>query len=362
MRKSGIAFLSLGLATVRAQMPVAAGDPGPGQVLAESLERATPHLAAGGFVAAEVQDDAVRYLLAGNPAPRAGIPPERIIFEVGSIAKLVSGLLLAEAVVEHRVALADPIRRWLPASVALDPRVAAITLGELATHTSGLPRLPPNLRVEHPLDPFAAYPVADLYGFLSAYKPAAAPPRPADYSNLGAGLLGYILERVYQEPYGRLVAEKVAIPLGLADTTVLLNEEQQTRLAVPHLGAHPVRPQGAAEVFLGATGLYSTAADLVRLTHVLMLPPDHPLAEAWAIACQPRAAFPAMNGQTGLGVLIAEKPAGPIYWHGGTTAGTRSHLEWSPSQRHALVVLMDSDSIEAMNLVVTLYSLAVPAK
>jgi CubicO group peptidase (beta-lactamase class C family) len=343
-------------------MPVADGESGPGQALAESLGRAAPHLAAGGFVAAEVQDDAVRYLSAGSPAPRAGIPPERIIFEVGSIAKVVSGLLLAQAVVEHRVALADPIGRWLPDGVVLDPRVAAITLGQLATHTSGLPRLPSNLRVHRPLDPFADYPVADLYAFLSAYKPAAAPPRPADYSNLGAGLLGFILERAYQEPYGRLVAEKIAIPLGLADTTVFLDEEQQTRLAVPHLGARPVPPQGAAEVFLGATGLYSTAADLVRLTHVLMLPPDHPLARAWEIARQPRAAFPAMNGETGLGVLIMEKPAGPIYWHGGTTAGTRSHLEWSPSQRHALVVLMDSDSIAAMNLVVTLYTLTEPAK
>jgi CubicO group peptidase (beta-lactamase class C family) len=285
-----------------------------------------------------------------------------VIFEVGSIAKIFSGLVLAQAVVEHRVALADPISRYLPVTLAMDPRVGAITLAQLAAHTSGLPRMPPNLPVQRPLDPFADYSVADLYAFLSAYRPASAGSRPADYSNLGAGLLGHILERVYREPYARLIAEKIALPLELQDTVVVLNEEQRTRLAVPHLGGHAVPPQRAADTFVGATGLYSTAADLVRLTHVLMLPFDHPLAQAWEIARQPQADIPNLNGRAGLGVLIMEKPAGIVYWHGGTTAGTRSHLEWAPAQRRALVVLMNSDSIEAMNLVVTLYALKAPTK
>jgi len=339
--------------TAAATIPAtAAGDP-----LAQALDRGAARLEAGGFVAAEVQDGPVHYLTAGRPGPREGIPPERVIFEIGSITKVFTGLLLAQAVVEHVVALDDPISRYLPSAATPDPAVAGITLEQLATHTSGLPRLPGNLQPANRFDPFADYTVGDLYAFLRGYKPAAPPPRPADYSNLGVGLLGQILALAYHETYAQLIAEKIAQPLHLADTVARLSDEQKSRLATPHAGRRPVAPLHFQDSLVGADGLYSTAADLVRLAHVLMLEFDHPLREAWELARQPRHDFTAMNGKIGLGVLIMAHGGTTVYWHGGTAAGTRTHLEWSPQDKHTLVVLMNSDSIEAMNQVVTLYKL-----
>jgi CubicO group peptidase (beta-lactamase class C family) len=353
------------LASARAQEPLApapAPDPAfPSVAAADPLDpalaRAASLLPAGGMVVAEVRSDGVHYLSVGRAAPVEGIPPERVIFEVGSIAKVFTGLLLAQAVVEHRVALGDPIGRYLPANLALAPAVAAITLEQLATHTAGLPREPPNLAPRDPYDPFAGYSVADLDAFLQTARLPAPLPQPASYSNLGAGLLGHILELAWHESYSRLVAEKIAQPLQLVDTGTELSDEQQGRLATPHRGTAAVRPLRYGDGLVAAGGLYSTAADLVRLTHVLGLAFDHPLREAWALARQPRADFPAMNGKIGLGVLIMERGGRTIYWHGGTAAGSRAHLEWSPADGHVLVVLMNSDSIEAMNSVVTLYQL-----
>jgi D-alanyl-D-alanine-carboxypeptidase/D-alanyl-D-alanine-endopeptidase len=348
----------LGLLLAGLVPPAAAAEGGVDPALAQAADRAAAGLPAGGFVVAESRHGVTGYRAAGRPSPMDGVPPERVIFEIGSITKVFTGLLLAQAVVEHRVALDDPISRYLPPAVTLDPAVAAITLGQLATHTSGLPRLPGNLGSANARDPFADYTEADLYAFLRAYRPTAhAAPAPAEYSNLGAGLLGHLLGLAYGESYGRLVAEKIARPLHLADTVVELSDEQRSRLARPHVGRVQVPPMRYQDTLVGAGGLYSTAADLVRLAHVLLLTFDHPLKDAWELARQPRADFPAMNGQAGLGVLVMSRGGSPIYWHGGTSAGTRTHLEWSPADGHILVVLLNSDSIDAMNAVVTLYQL-----
>ena len=353
MNRSCLAFLLLCCcAPARAQDPVPAA-----AALARAVEQAASRLPAGGLVAAYAQHDDVRYFIAGHPTPTAGLPPERVIFEIGSIGKVFTGLLLAQAVVEHKVALADPISRYVPPSVTMDPGTAAITLEELATHTSGLPRGPDNLRSTDRGSPYAGYTPEDLYAFLRAYRPKAPAPHPANYSNLGMGLLGHVLERAYREPYTRLLAEKIARPLRMPDTVTELNDEQRSRFAAPHDGAQGLASVSLAGSFAGAAGIYSTAADLIRFTHVLQLEFDHPLREAWELARQPRRDFPAMNGKIGLGVLIMQRGGAEIYWHGGTTGGSRSHLEWSAQDGHAEIVLMNSNSVEAMNLAVTLYQL-----
>ena len=104
-------------------------------------------------------------------------------------------------------------------------------------------------------------------------------------------------------------------------------------------------------------GLHSTAADLAHFVAVLMAPGEHPLRAAWELARQPLADFPAYGGKMGLGVMLMPRPDGVVYWHGGSTNGVRSHLEWSPSAHHAQVVLLNDDSIDAMNRVVSLYQL-----
>jgi len=332
--------------------PVApAAEPAPARTLAGVVAGAAAKLPAGGIVAAEIDHGAVHYTSAGDFAPRAGIPPEQVIFEIGSMTKVFTGLLLAETVNEGKARLDDPIGKYLPADLKLAPEVAAITLGQLATHTSGLPRLPDNFNPADPLDPYADYGVKQMYVFLAGYRPAKPAPQPADYSNLGMGLLGHILTLIHGESYAALVAGRITGPLGMRDTVIELTPEQQTRFAVPYAGATAVKPWRLTAL-AGAGALRSTAADLVRFAQALMSPGDTPLQQAWALARQPRAD---MGGEKiGLAVMIGRRHGVTTYWHNGGTGGFRTALDFSPETGRATIVLIDSDAREAETITAAL--------
>jgi CubicO group peptidase (beta-lactamase class C family) len=347
MRKTPARVAVLILAAVTAVM---AADNSP-PALADVIQQAAAKLPAGSIVAAELDHGRVRFTGAGDYVPRAGVPPEKVLFEIGSITKVFTGLLLAKTVNEGKARLDDSIAKYLPADLNLAPQLAAITLEQLATHTSGLPRLPDNFKRTDPLDPYADYTTADLYAFLAAYRPAKPAPRPTDYSNLGMGLLGHILERIHGRSYVELVAERITGPLGLKDTVIELDPDQQTRFAVPHSGSTTVKPwhnPGLA----GAGGLCSTAADLASFVTALMNPGDSPLRAAWALARQPRASLGWQK--LGLAIMIDKHDAELTYWHSGGTGGSRSYLGFSPDTQRGLVILLDNDTREGESIAAAL--------
>src|SRR5688572_11080573 len=165
------------------------------------------------------------------------VPDARTLFEIGSITKTFTSLLLADLVRDGSVQLDQPVASLLPAAVSvpeLDGR--AITLLDLATHTSGLPRLPANLWLdplteEQLLDPYAHYQVEDLYDFLSSYTLAALPGERFEYSNLGGGLLGHALSFAAGTSYEEAIECRISEPLGLKDTTLHPSPAQERRLA-----------------------------------------------------------------------------------------------------------------------------------
>lgn len=314
--------------------------PPPAASLKTALENAAAKLPAGGIVSAEIDGANVSYSTFGKLAAPAGVAPERVLFEIGSITKFFTGLLLAQATLDGKVSLDDPITKYLPPDLSLHPNVAAITLRQLSTHTSGLPRLPDNLHPLVPADPYANYLEPQLYDFLGSFKPAKTPPQAADYSNLGAGLLGHLLERAYGVSYAELVRTKITDPLAMNDTTIALTDDQKARFAVPHSGSVAVLPWNLG-VLSGAGALRSTAADLAKFAQALC--DEHsPIAAAWKIAREPRAPM-GPRGQIGLGIFISERDGRTVYSHGGGTGGFRSHLEFTPATRTALVVLLNND-------------------
>ncbi len=314
-----------------------------------AVERAAAGLSAGGFVLAEVDGDHVTYAAAGHPSPREGLPPEHLIFEIGSITKVFTSLLLAEAVNEGKAKLTDPIGKFLPPDVTLKPGTAAITLEQLATHTSGLPALPTNFHPANQNDPYADYTVGQLYDFLREYQPEQPAPQPASYSNVGVGLLGHLLERIYGQPYAELVAARITGPLGLKDTVIDLSPAQADRLAPPHSGSFAMN-LWRIPTLAGAGALRSTAADLARFAQALLQPKDPALAAAWELARQPRAAYGA-KGHIGLNILIAERNGVTVYNHSGGTGGSRSYLELVPELHRATVLLLNNDTVEPARLV-----------
>lgn len=311
--------------------------------LLTAMNQAAKDLPAGGFVLAELADGKTTNAAAGNPIARKDLPPEAIIFEIGSITKVFTGLLLAQTVIEGKAALDDPISKYLPADLTLDPQVEAITLAQLSSHTSSLPRLPDNLNPTNLADPYADYTVEMLYDFLSRHRMEKPAPHPSDYSNLGAGLLGHILERIHGMSFAELITEKITRPIGLDDTGIKLNPEQLSRFASPHSGSVAVSNWDLG-VLPGAGALRSTASDLAYFSQEL-LNPESPLAPAWALARQPVAPFGG-RGQVGLGVMIANRNGQSVYYHGGGTGGFRSIWEITPDAGKATILLLNNDAPE----------------
>ena len=215
-------------------------------------------------------------------AEHAAPPDENTLFEIGSITKVFTTTLLAEMHVAGELNLNDRVNRYLPPEGRLVCRGGdGVTLLHLATHTSGLPRLPPNLTWTKLTtdNPYADYSAEDLYAGLAKCRLKARPGARTRYSNLGSGLLGHVLARVGGADYERLLIDRVLQPLVMHDTTIRLSEEQQKRMAPGHAEGKPVR-HWDFRVLAGAGALHSTLPDMLRFLRANIDPTSTPLRAA----------------------------------------------------------------------------------
>ena len=191
-------------------------------------------------------------------------PDEQTIFEIGSATKVFTANRLADAVQRGEVKLDDPVR--LPEPVRTPSRNGrAITFRHLATHTSGLPRLPGNLfsTVKDVDNPYADYTVEDLHRFLGQCELKRDPGVGYEYSNLGGGLLGHALEHAAQRDYETAVRERISEPLGMVDTRIHLDDAQKPRFARGHSEQGKPVSNWDFPALPGGGALRSTAKDLL---------------------------------------------------------------------------------------------------
>jgi serine-type D-Ala-D-Ala carboxypeptidase/endopeptidase len=188
------------------------------------------------------------------------------LFEIGSITKVFTALLLMDMVVNGAVALTDPVAKYLPPEgrpKAFDGK--PITLLDLVTYTSGLPRMPPNMPPRVKTNPYTDYTVQQLYTFLHDYTPRYYPGSHYEYANLGFGLLGHVLSLRAGRSYEELVVSRICNPLGLNDTRITLTPSMWERLAQGHnTSLYPVANWDFSSAFAGAGALRSTANDMLR--------------------------------------------------------------------------------------------------
>ena len=274
-------------------------------------------------------------------AERGGEVDERTVFEIGSITKVFTALLLADQVVERKVVLTEPLQALLP-DVAIAVRGRAMTLLDLATHTSGLPRLPPGLvrqALRHQDDPYARFTEDDLHAALESVRLRREPGGRWSYSNFGAAVLGHALARRAGTTYDRLLAERVTGPLGLVDTVVDVRPDQEGRRAHGH--ARRRRPTGdwSMPALPGMGALHSTVADLTTFLTAQLDPERTPLAEAIRMTHAPRAGKEPV--QVALGWLMSPLPKGGpvVHWHNGGTGGARSWAGFAAAGGATCVVL-----------------------
>ena len=271
-------------------------------------------------------------------------PDGRTLFEIGSATKVFTALLLADAVTHQRVALDDPVSKLLPPAVKLPTRDGrAITLLDLATHTSGLPRMPGNFAPRDPTRPYVDYDAAHLYAYLASATLATTPGTQYEYSNLGAALLGHALSLLEKKPYATLVEERITRPLAMKDTRVALLPADRARVAVGHDAEGQVVPGWDFDVFAPAGALHSTADDLLlflaaQLGHI----PSQAASLAPAITLTHTPRHPLVNDvdkgdHIALGWHITD--GGRSVWHNGQTGGFHSYLAFDPVKHVAIVVL-----------------------
>ncbi len=267
---------------------------------------------------------------------------DRTMFEIGSVSKVFTSLLLAIAVEKGEVKLDDPLEKYVPPGTRVPARNGRqITLLDLATHRSGLPRLPDNMRPKDPADPYADYTPAQMYGFLPGHTLRRDPGAEYEYSNYGAALLGQALARRAGKTYEELVAERICQPLGLKSTSITLTPDEHVRLAAPYQENLSPAKNWNMGLFAGAGGLRSDVEDMLRfVTAELGLTPS-PLAGAMAATQQPRrdAGGPTMD--IGLGWHVEHRPE-PVHWHNGGTGGYHTFVGFDLAHRRGVVILSNS--------------------
>ncbi len=278
------------------------------------------------------------------------------IFEIGSITKTFTGLILAQMVVQKKVTLDEPIRALLPAGFVAKPGGAEITLVDLATQHSGLPRMPDNFKPKDPANPYVDYHAPQLHEFLTEHGVAKPDDAAFLYSNLGFGLLGYGLSTRAGVRYGQLVSTEVTGPLHMSDTGVMLSPAQLTRLIQGNDNSFDPAGPWDFDVFAGAGAIKSTAADMLTYLDGNLHPdkyasgsaadsPAASLPAAVALDHQVRAKITA-HGDDKIAFAWFFNPKTGSYSHGGGTGGYSSMVMFNPGQDRAIVTLYNRDETD----------------
>lgn len=262
---------------------------------------------------------------ASHPIPGDDETADR--FEIGSISKTFTAALAALGVVDGILSLDDSIGKWLDAG----PN-AGVTIGQLATHTSGLPPLAPNHGGDHrdPTDPYRNYTTEMAEAGLrdTTLGEVGAP----EYSNFGYQLLGIVVERALDVPFAELAERELFAPMGMVDTAVTGTRPGRSVVGVNSSG----EPTSAWHMHLpSAGGFESTADDMARYAQAILDPPNGRLRDALALA---------VTDHTGEGLGLAWHLQDFTIHHSGGTGGFLSQLSIDLENRRGAFCVVAANS------------------
>ncbi len=265
---------------------------------------------------------------------------ERSAFEIGAVTEVFTGILLAQAVLDGKLRLTDPIGGLLPAGFPwADPEFATTPVVALATQTSGLPATPANLFASDPEDAYADYTENDLLAFLANYRTAESQ-RAYAYSPLNGALLCVLLGKLYENGCSTLLIGKVLDPLGLTKTGF----GDPPELLQGHAYGREAQHWHFKKAMAGAAGLRSTLQDLLVFLGHNLRPGDSALRGALLLARQARSE--AGTGGLGLGWTVHDVEAGhqtwPLAWRASRTGGFSTFIGFRTDRQQALVLLASS--------------------
>jgi CubicO group peptidase (beta-lactamase class C family) len=307
------------------------------------------HLISGAAVAVVHGDTTESFYLGRLSASDERTPETATLFEIGSITKTFTAALLAQMVAAGEVTLETPVSELLPAEMSV-PRFenTPIRLWELASHVSGLPRLPGNLNIRRtPDDPYAAYRIEDLAAFLNSHKLRRVPGAEYEYSNLGFALLGTALAHAQKQNYATLLRERILVPLALGEIYLdATTPELAARMAPPQTpGKNGPQPghRWNLGIFAPAGGIVASLDAMVNYLRVNLRPEDTALAEAAKLLYTPRfTTGPGREVALGWHRMRSEKTGLNLLWHNGETGGYCSFIGFMPERIAGLVILCNT--------------------
>jgi CubicO group peptidase (beta-lactamase class C family) len=270
------------------------------------------------------------------------------LFEIGSVTKVFTALLLADMVLRKDLQFDDPVDRCLPAGFRTPQRNGrAITLADLATHTSGLPLFPPlpDSSVDPPtstfLEALARYTVSDLRSWLAGLTLSSDPGARWEYSNVGYALLGLALANTARTTYDALLDRRIIAPLGLTDTTLHPTGEAIRRLAAGHdPDLAPIPPLDAG-IFAPAASLCSTVENLLSFVDAVLPDSRSPLEAPSRLLLSIRRPAPAVGGEQALGWDVVTG-VDPFVAKDGVTVGQAASVVLDAPKQTGVVVLSNA--------------------
>jgi len=295
-----------------------------------------------GTVAVVIDEDGMSRVSYGNSGVSGVTMDAQTVFEIGSITKVMTALLLADMEARAEVTVDDPVAKYLPSSVTVRERGRPITLLDLATYTSGLPKLPGNLPANwwaNP-NPFVSYSVDNLYEFVSGYTPQYEPGTHFEYSSLGFGLLGIALARRAGKSYQELLIERICRPLGISHTRIDLSAEMQKHLVQPHgLDLKPTPLWEFSPALRGAGSVRGSVADVALFLKTCMGLMNSPLRGPLARLLETRRPTNLAGTDAGLGWFTSSDGKEEIAWKSGLTGGCNSFIGFSTKRRCGALIL-----------------------
>ena len=253
---------------------------GPPIETADALaQRIFQRTAGTGMVVVVVRNDEIWVSGYGHMAPGSGdVPQGKSLLRLCSITKILATDLLAKLVADKKLSFDDPLQKFAPPGVVVPtktvrgPALRPVNLGDLATHTAGLPR-----EIAYPPIGFAHFTFPDFayrWQWLPSFRLRTSPGDAAHYSNIGFDLLADAESAATGEPYAKLFYERTAHPLDLVDTTLTPSPEQCARLMA---GARDTSECTDTQAAAGSGGMYSTADDMGRFMKYLLYLPGVPV-------------------------------------------------------------------------------------
>ena len=272
-------------------------------------------------------------------------PDAQTVYEIGSVSKTFTASLLADMVANGKLKLDDSLASVLPGYSIPQYQGRTISLLDLATQTSSLPRLPGNIAPQKMDNPYADYTQANLRDFLASYQLTRAPGSQYEYSNLGYGVLGQALAARAGKTYAALVSERISTPLGMQNTGIELTPAMRTQLAP----GHDVNGKQVANwdmpVLAGAGALRSNAHDMLLYLQAHMQAAANkeiPAPAGLRLMQQPQHATTIPGTQIGLAWHLQTLRGQKIVWHNGMTGGYATFIGFTADGSRGVVVLANA--------------------